>query len=237
MPETVSQLRVMTWNLHACVGIDGKLDVNRTGKIIHQLSPDIATFQEVDLRRKSPAHADVGKYLCNLVGHYSFEAWAISAESGAYGQVLASRFPLAESHVHDISVAGYEPRKIMEAQICLPACRLRVIATHLGFWRKERKYQLDMLRNVVMAVPDLPCVILGDLNLWPTRKPVQREFNTFNGEAIHGSYPSILPILAPDRIVCGSGTRLLSSRAVQEARIASDHLPILARIEIAVRDH
>jgi endonuclease/exonuclease/phosphatase family metal-dependent hydrolase len=232
MGNTPVQLRVMTWNLHGCVGLDSRFDVDRTGRIIRGLAPDIAAFQEVDSRRKSLLCPDVGAYLCGLVGEYRHAAWTITDIYGTYGHVVASRFPFDEIQIHDVSVRGCEPRKILEIQVILPVGRLRIIAAHLGFWKREREFQRSVLEEIVLKDPHIPCMVLGDLNVWPFGTGRRNRFGLSGTEAAHGSYPSFLPILSPDRIVCGRGARLLKSRAAHEAAMASDHLPILAGIEI-----
>ena len=129
-------LRVMTWNIHGCVGTDGKHDPHRVGAMIRSLTPDLAAFQEVDSRRRAgqpPLPVEIQAFLRETVGDHDHEAWALSGADGAYGQVLASRFPLHRRRVHDISVSGREPRKVMEATLRHPAGALRVLATHLGF--------------------------------------------------------------------------------------------------------
>ena len=46
-PTTVP-FRVMTYNVHACVGTDGRLDVERIASVIRMYSPDIVALQELD---------------------------------------------------------------------------------------------------------------------------------------------------------------------------------------------
>ncbi|MEQ9607681.1 MAG: endonuclease/exonuclease/phosphatase family protein, partial [Kiloniellaceae bacterium] len=143
MPDLKPHLRVLTWNVHGCIGGDGRHDIARVGAGVRALSPDIAAFQEVDSRRRSaPGTAGIGEVYDLLraeVGEHGHDAWAISGADGRYGQILASRFPLQDKRVHDISQPGREPRKVMSASIDLPTARLRVIATHLGLGRRERR--------------------------------------------------------------------------------------------------
>src|SRR3546814_3688708 len=84
---------------------------------------------------------------------------SISGKDGHYGQILASRFPLEEKQVHDISVSGREPRKVMTAYARLPALRLRLVATHFGLSRHERCRQVAALRRIVAADRSAPLQI------------------------------------------------------------------------------
>jgi endonuclease/exonuclease/phosphatase family metal-dependent hydrolase len=226
-------LKALTWNIHACVGADGRHDVARVGAAVGALAPDIAAFQEVDSRRPAPGAGRVYDTLRAQVGAHGHDAWSISGHDGHYGQILASRFPLEDKQVHDISVSGREPRKVMAARIRLPGTRLRVVATHLGLGRRERHHQVAALRRIIAADLAEPLLLLGDFNewLWPQR--CQSElFALLGAWTRHASFPARLPLFPLDRIACRPAGLLGRSRAVHEARAASDHLPVLAEITL-----
>ena len=44
-------LRVMTYNVHSCVGMDGKLDAERIARVIARARPDVVALQELDVGR------------------------------------------------------------------------------------------------------------------------------------------------------------------------------------------
>lgn len=229
------RLRALTWNIHACVGADGRHDVARVGAAVSALAPDIAAFQEVDSRRGAPGAGRVYDTLRAQVGAHGHDAWSISGRDGHYGQILASRFPLEERAVHDISVTGLEPRKVMTAYARLPGCRLRIVATHLGLRRHERRRQVVALRRIVAADPAEPLLLLGDFNEWFLPHHCQREvFALVDAWTRHASFPARLPLFALDRICCRPARLLACSRAVHEARGASDHLPVLAELALPV---
>lgn len=229
------RLRAVTWNIHGCVGMDGRRSLVRTGRVITAMAPDIAAFQEVDLRRKAGFSIDAARYLRELVGGHGHEAWALSGSEGHYGQILASRYPLERRQVHDVSVRGREPRKVMEAVVRLPGGALRVLATHLGLFPAERRHQVSLLREIVMQDLSLPILLLGDLNEWRRPAPGQAPYDVFETQTLHKSFPSPLPTLAFDRILCRGDVSLTDSRVVRGAFMASDHLPVVAGISVAVR--
>ena len=225
-------LRAVTWNIHGCVGLDGRRRLDRTGRVIAALSPDIAAFQEVDLRRRSGAPPGTEHYLRELVGGYGHEAWALNGEEGRYGQILASRYPLTRRQVHDVSVPGREPRKVMEAIASLPGCELRVLATHLGLYPAERRHQVKRLQEIVSADLSLPVLLLGDLNEWRRPAPGQAPYEAFEHQTRHRSFPSPVPALSFDRIMCRGGASLTGSRVFYGAYMASDHLPVVAGVRV-----
>jgi endonuclease/exonuclease/phosphatase family metal-dependent hydrolase len=233
MRDPMPRLRALTWNIHACVGADGRHDMARVGAAVSALAPDIAAFQEVDSRRPAPGAGRVYDTLRAQVGDHGHDAWSISSSDGHYGQILASRFPMEDRQVHDISVAGREPRKVMTARIRLPAARLRVVATHLGLSRHERRQQVAALRQIVAADRSEPLLLLGDFNEWFRPHHTQRDLFALVGAwTRHASFPARLPLFALDRICCRPGGLLARSRAVHEAHAASDHLPVLAELAL-----
>jgi endonuclease/exonuclease/phosphatase family metal-dependent hydrolase len=135
---------------------------------------------------------------------------------------------MTHRQVHDISMIGREPRKVIEAHVHLPWGPVRVIATHLGLRRGERRWQMDQLRDIVMADLSSPAVLLGDLNDWRDGRGRDPLSDLFDVQTEHRSFPSRFPVLPLDRIMCRAGLRLITSRTVREASVASDHLPVVA---------
>ncbi|MEX2617269.1 MAG: endonuclease/exonuclease/phosphatase family protein [Alphaproteobacteria bacterium] len=232
MSDAPRTLRLVTWNIHGGIGTDGRFDLKRIGGIIRALAPEIAAFQEVDMRTKRDAQTDIYAYLRSQVGDHGHQAWALSGADGQYGQMLASRFPLEDRHIHDISLPGREPRKVMEARARSPFGPLRVISTHLGWRTAERMRQVKWLREIIMEDHTAPLLLFGDLNEWHERRLRRLLSDLFEIRRGNKSFPSRLPLFALDRIICRAGPMVLESRAVKEAEKASDHLPVFARIAL-----
>ena len=235
MTDTAGTYCAVTWNIHGCVGRDGRHDVHRVGAAIRTLEPDIAALQEVDTRRKTPGQPEVQDYLREQVGDHGHTAWAITDENGDYGQMLASRYPLSDCHIHDISVAGREPRKVVEARIALPSGPLRVIATHLGLSRRERRRQIARLCDIVRDDLSVPVLLLGDFNEWRWRGP--QLSGLFESGTRHLSFPSRFPVFALDRIYSHPTDLVVRSRIARDAHMASDHLPVIAELVLKKQDH
>ncbi|MGY8814124.1 MAG: endonuclease/exonuclease/phosphatase family protein [Gammaproteobacteria bacterium] len=228
MSKSIHEFRVLTWNIHGCVGIDGRHDIKRIGKVISSLYPDIVALQEVDLRQNSQTSLDSFKKLCDLIGKYTQEAWSIADLNGNYGQVLISRYPLINKNVHDISLPNREPRKVMDTLVEFPAGPVRVIATHLGLLPNEKKYQIYQLEKVLQLETSLPLMFMGDVNEWLGNSVKCILNKVFEYQSTHASYPSPVPILALDRIACTGEFKIIESRVVHDAWWASDHLPVFA---------
>jgi endonuclease/exonuclease/phosphatase family metal-dependent hydrolase len=142
---------------------------------------------------------------------------------------------MENKRVHDISVPGREPRKVMSATIQLPTAKLRVIATHLGLHRSERRRQVAALKDIICADSATPLLLLGDFNEWLWPRRTQRQvFDLLGAWTRHTTFPSRLPLFALDRICCRPADLLARSWTRPQARAASDHLPILADLALPV---
>ena len=133
----------MTWNIHGALGRNPGFDLDRVVALIRRHCPDIVALQEVDSRR--PRHGTAGDPFAALreaVGGHGVEARTITTADGDYGQVLVSRWPVADVEVRDLSYPEREPRRAIRADIATPHGPLRVIATDLGLSLRERRRQV-----------------------------------------------------------------------------------------------
>jgi endonuclease/exonuclease/phosphatase family metal-dependent hydrolase len=225
----------MTWNIHGGVGIDGKFALARITEAIAQIDPQIIALQEVDSRRRHPDGRSAFEILREAVGGFGIEAKSIITADGDYGQMLISRWPFRRTTIHDISHSNREPRRAIETEVQLPTGTLRIIATHFGLRLAERREQARSLVDMARRHPAVT-VMLGDFNdwIWPgsLRKALKHELP---GQTRHATFPSWCPMLRLDRIFCWPRNALIRSFVERGARMASDHLPVIA--EIAVVDH
>lgn len=225
-------IRVLTWNVHGGLGLDGVQDFSRTVDHIVGISPDIAALQEVEGRNR-PGKSLPMAILRDRLGHEGISAATITAPDGEYGQVLVGRWPFSEVEIYDLSVGAFEPRRAIAATAHLPDGPLRVVATHLGLRFGERRKQITAL---CQAIDDeRPTVLMGDFNNWIRFRSahVLLEQRLFTFTPIR-TYPAWLPLLALDRIYCRPAAMIAGARAITTARALSDHLPVLAELRYPV---
>jgi len=222
----------MTWNIHAGIGADGRYDLTRILSIINRQAPDILALQEIDARGRTGAAQPFG-LLRKALGSHAVEAPTITAEDGYYGHMLISRWPIHEAGLHDLCFPGREPRCAIVATILSPAGPLRVLSAHFGLRMRERRWQAARLGRLARDTPD-PVLALGDFNEWAWRGAVHRAFaRVFPSWTRHRTYPARLPLFALDRIYCRPREILGPSWTDPAARGASDHLPLIAEVELA----
>lgn len=226
------RLRMATYNVHRCVGVDGRLAPERVSEVIEEIQPDVIGLQEVD----SGFHEGGSDQLEHLARATGLEPWSgptLHSQTGGYGSALLTRHPVLEARRHDLSVADREPRGALEARLSVNERVMRVVVTHLGLQRRERRHQVAQLLRILEANPDDPLVLLADLNEWAGRGWNLRRLRRALGPApAVRSFPSRLPLFPLDRVWVRPASLLETIRPHRSAlaRIASDHLPIVGEI-------
>jgi endonuclease/exonuclease/phosphatase family metal-dependent hydrolase len=238
-PSEDHSVRVVTYNIHTCIGVDRRYDPGRIAAVLRKIDADIACLQEVDVRRGTGRHADQWAYLGEATGCRVILGAGVRVEGGRFGNAILTRFPLLTARSIDLTVAGYEPRGAIDADLLLGDRVLRVIATHFGLRAGERRLQANRLMAALGG--SLPphrreadaVLLMGDLNEWRGRSGAIRVFDRRLGpSAAERTFPSWLPVLALDRIYA-DGPAVLREVGVYRsplARLASDHLPLVGNL-------
>ena len=228
------ELRIATYNVHGCVGNDGVRDVDRVAQVITTLRADIVGLQEVDCRQRLDNGATQLDRLAERTGMTAVSGPTIVENGGFFGNALLTRFAVADVERVDLSVAGREPRGLLEVVLGHGRPRLRVIVTHFGLRAAERRVQVDAL--LARVADPRPVVLLGDFNEWHSRAAALMRLHAALGQAPRvKSFPARWPLLALDRIWVRPLASLdaISCDDSLLARWASDHLPVVAEIDRA----
>jgi endonuclease/exonuclease/phosphatase family metal-dependent hydrolase len=133
----------------------------------------------------------------------------------------------------DRSVPRREPRGALDVQVDCGGARLRVLTTHLGLLPAERRRQVRRLLAALERAADLPTILMGDLNEWYLwGRPLRWLHVEFRRTPAPRTFPSRLPLFALDRLWVRPRALLqrLAVHASPLARVASDHLPLVATL-------
>lgn len=227
-------LRIVSYNVHRAIGRDRRFEPQRILDVLREIDGDVVALQEVEAR---DGGADMLAWLGKQTGMEAIAGTTLIRHDGHYGNGLLTRLPIRSRLLTDLSWRGREPRGAITADLELNGhgdC-LRVVATHLGLRPAERRDQVTRLIKLFTDVPRERAVLLGDLNEWFLwGRPLRRLHRYFKHTPHVATFPSGWPVLALDRVWTHprSLLRRLAVHRTPLARVASDHLPLVATIEV-----
>ncbi len=239
-------LRVMTYNIHSCVGVDGKLAPRRIARVIARYLPDVVALQEVDVGRARTGRLDQAEILAGYLGMDHFFHPAIQVGEESYGDCILSRLPmrLVKEGILPMSGRGFvrEPRQALWVAVELAGMTIHVINTHLGLDARERLLHLRLLLGEDwLGGQRGPVVFCGDLNATPQSaawRLCARKFHDVQLERPdqppRPTWLSHHPIARIDHIFVSAQVRVLHVEVGDDylARIASDHRPLFAQLKV-----
>ncbi len=220
-------VRLATYNIHGCVGSDARFDPHRVVNVLRALDADVVALQEVESTRFGGE--DVLAFLADQTGCTAVAGPTMKRRDADYGNALLTRLPVQRVERVDLSVAGCEPRGLIDARLGDAAQPLRVFATHLGLRAAERRTQAERLLARLERAPLPRTALLADVNeWWPWCNALRRLSRHFSVDHAPASFPARLPLLALDRILLRGhdGRPRGGCDRSRTARQASDHLPV-----------
>jgi len=226
-------VRVATYNVHRWAGLNGTRapDPARAGFVISELDADIIALQEVlrpfDVENPLEPIAEA------LQLHLAFVTTRVHRR-GEVGNAILSRWPITSVFSLDLSFSRMERRSAVAVQFSGQHGPLAVVATHLALVDRTRRRQVQS----ILEHPQLqgPALLLGDMNAWrrcKATRQLERELVGGEERVWPRTFPATRPVLALDRVYA-RGARVvgLAAHTSPAARRASDHLPVVAEVEI-----
>jgi endonuclease/exonuclease/phosphatase family metal-dependent hydrolase len=224
-------LTIATYNIHGAVGADHCFAPERIVSVLHEISADIVALQEVPLGGDNMPN--VLTMLQDSTGFMAVEGYTFSVAGRRYGNAVLTRYPIVATRSIDLSFGKHEPRCALDADLDCHGHPLRVIATHLGLRLAERREQIRRLLQV-FDTDQMPVILLGDVNEWFVwGRALRWLVSHFEAVPAPATFPSRWPVLALDRIWIRPRHRLVhvEVHTTPLARVASDHLPLIAHID------
>ncbi len=232
----MNRLRIASYNIHQCVGTDGRRSPERVASVLREIDADVVALQEVDARPGVTSDSMQMDYLAGRLGLHAFAGPTILRHDGHYGNALLTRVSVRDLRHTELTVYRREPRAVMDAELDVGGRTVRLIATHLGLLPGERRKQVRRVLDLLGPPDRLPIILFGDINEWFGVGRPLRWLNQRLGECSRVStFPSTFPVFALDRVWVTPPARLISvtAHASQTARVASDHLPLVADVELS----
>ena len=244
------KIRVMTYNVHGCVGMDGKLAPERIARVIARHAPDIVALQELDVGRRRSNGVDQAELIARHLDMEQIFSASLHIEEGRYGNAILTHLPMrlikAEALPSGPARRPLEPRGALWVAIEAGEFEIQVLNTHLGLSPGERKAQADALAGPDwLADPACrdPVLLCGDLNALPNAPACRRlgqRLRNINADkpnkAQKGTFFGRFPVMRIDHIFVGSDIAVEKVEIPSSSltRVASDHLPLIADLHIDV---
>ncbi len=241
-------LKLMSYNVHGCLGLDGTISTDRIARVIVRQQPDIIALQELDVGRMRSQQIDQAEKIARkLEMKYHFHPtfrWG----SEQYGNAILSRYPMALIKTKPLpqfdDKMKYEPRGAMWVTVDFHGVKIQVINTHLSIWRYERLLQINaLLGEEWIGSPECyhPLILCGDFNAVPGslayRKICQRLLDSqavLEGHRPYRTWWGRYPLSQIDYIFITEDFRVQSISVPRTSLdiVASDHLPLIAELNL-----
>ena len=222
-----------SYNIQKGIGADLRRRPDRALAVLREIGADIMVLQEADQRfgaRLSVLSPD----------RIAAEGWRpvpFETRPGSIGwhgnAVLVSHRVTIAGHAI-LPIPALEPRGAVLADLVIDGAPLRVVGMHLDLSGLRRRHQASaILEHLVRHPGDPPVLLMGDLNEWRPRAATLTAFSAVLRLVPTGpSFHARMPIAALDRIFVSPGIPVSGSGVHHSAlaSVASDHLPVWARL-------
>jgi len=228
----------MSYNIRNGRGADGRVDLERIAAVIRAFSPDVVALQEVDDGRERSGRADQASELAERLEMRAEYCACVERGRERYGIATLTKLPVIETHQHALPIHAHrrsEPRRALVTRLAWPdaGTTTAMVNTHLSIVRAERPGQIAAIDEMVT---DTDLIVAGDLNCTPwsrALRPLHRRMRSATGRA--RSWPARAPLVPIDHILIAGPLNVVEAGSWKrgDARIASDHLPVVAVLEAA----
>jgi len=157
-------VRLISWNIQWCRGMDGRVDPSRIAAAARTLAdPDVCCFQEVacnfDTLAGSAGEDQAALLAAAFPGYSAHVAWAVDVPDGRggrrrFGNLLLSRLPVQRVRRHALPWPADDEvpsmaRVALEADVLAPWGGVSVTTTHLEYYSaRQRAAQVARLREL-----------------------------------------------------------------------------------------
>ena len=240
--------RIVTYNVHRCVGNDRQLDVARVADVLARLEPDIVALQELDVGRARTNHVDQATEIAERLEMACRFHPAMRVEEELYGDAILTAYP--ERLIQTGPLPGHprlpqlEPRGALWLEVEIEGVPVQVINTHLGLLPGERLAQAEALLGSEWLRGYHcrgPVILLGDFNAGPSSRAYRLLASRFrDAQGVvrptrrQATFPTRAPFRCIDHVFVSPGITIRRSLVPRTplTRLASDHLPLIVEVEL-----
>lgn len=239
------RVRIATYNVHKCRGMDRRVDALRIASILAELDADIIAIQEImDVEDGTPEHDQARTILAQMRGYEAQFGENRRILGGPYGNMTLSRWPMRFWRNYDLTWRNRERRGCLRTDVQLPGGDvLHLFNIHLGTSWIERRHQgRELISRRVLADDALagPRVVVGDFNEWTKGLASRLMAGSFESVDLRAhvryarTYPALIPVLHLDHFYFDRHLKLerFKVHRSRNALLASDHLPLVAEFTV-----
>lgn len=242
-------MRIMTYNVHGCRGVDGVLSPARIAAVIAECDPDVVALQELDVGRRRSGGVDQAVAIAHELEmrqvHFHPAHTVVDEHYGdavitARPSTLVKAAALPGRPRHGLA----EPRGALWVTIDYDGNEVQVINTHFGLGRRERRIQSRTLLGPEWIGSDAcqaPLIFLGDLNSLPQGRVYRTIASHFRDAHVgvrrtraKATFPSTRPLFRIDHVFVSHDIEVVGAMVWRSptARVASDHLPLVVEVSL-----
>ena len=249
-------VKMMSFNIAHGMGMDGKVDLERTAQVIEESGATIVALQEVDRHFSSRSfYMDQVEWLAERLGMYAAYGANLNQApddperpNRQYGNATLSIHPIKYAENHFLTqvvtdVYNNEQRGVLETVIEVGSTYLNVLNTHLALKDEELEMSIAEILEIA-GKSHFPKILVGDFNAPPTHRHLAHLHCTMTdvflkakcGDAYtypspyenHDTGESFKPMTRIDYIFADHGFDVQGADKIETA--VSDHLPITAEL-------
>jgi endonuclease/exonuclease/phosphatase family metal-dependent hydrolase len=245
------RLRVLTYNIHKAIGTDRVFSPERIVEVLRHHDADVVLLQEVDRHAPRSGRMDLAAHLARELGYgYRAVGMNVYMKHGKYGNATLSRFPIGRQHNIDLTIGRTKRRGAQHTRIHVTrdgrSAEVDVFNVHLSLRARLRREQIERLlgsSDIAHLNGGRPCIVAGDMNDWqgelkrkhfkPAGFSCATNRRTGSRWAIR-TFPSFAPTGGLDKVFYRGALKIVHAHRsrLDLARVASDHLPVLAEFEL-----
>ncbi len=237
-------LRVMSYNVHSCIGLDARHSIRRIAEVLHSYSPHLVALQEVENGCRRSGFRDQVAELADLWPSEAVFFPTLDRNGGKYGIAVLSRWPIKGWTGRILPRAprlvGQEERALLVVKVEVPELGdLTVMNTHLGLTPQERRVQALAIEAVLEECSG-PLLLMGDLNCAPDSRVYQRfleHLEPTQARPLRTWFGST-PLRVLDYIFFRGPLEVEKTFAPVDSltRVASDHLPLITDFQALAKE-
>lgn len=229
--EETYHLKILSYNVRNCVGMDKVSDYNRVADLMRRSNSEAIAIQELDSVTSRSKGIDVLSVLAERTKMYPTYGASIGFQGGKYGVgILTMEKPASSQR---ISLPGREERRSL---LIVELKKIVICCTHLSLTSEDRLSSVEIINKATKKFKK-PVILAGDLNAEPESevlKSLGKDWKVLNNQQ-DLTFPSDKPNKCIDFILIrneqSNRINVLESK-VEVENLASDHRPVWVRLSL-----